>query len=490
MNSKQVDIYIAITTYDRQEDLQLLLDDISRETANKNVHIHVYDDCSPMDYSVERSDIKYDITRYSRNHGKPGYWSIMNDVFRDAETWNFKYFFFLQDDCRLKEGFFELAIQEFNEIEDPQKATLCTFTPQSVYDRTMWSTMKAKDVTYGNRKYIKSNYVDCIFMCPKETLKLMEFKIDVVPKTRFANKIISSGVGQQLTTRLMRLRKTMYCAWSSLIIAHSNESKMNTEERQKNPLSPLIREQETPITLSEMLSFRKEPVTVGMASIKSREKTLEKTIRSLLPQVDSIHVYLNDYDYVPTFVQNNPKITFYLGKIYKDRGDTGKYYGLNSVEEGYYFSCDDDLVYPPDYVEKTVEFLKLASNKVIVTYHGVLLKEGKLENYYRNRKQIHYSHFQRTPIQVHLGGTGVMAFHVKSFKPDLTKFKYPNMADVWVGIQAQEKKIPIICAPRQLNWIKSEEIPMSETIYGSKKNHDVQTRVINEWKLDHGEFVL
>src|SRR5690242_16983226 len=115
---RQTEIYIAITTYDRVESLQLLLDDISRETKGKNVDL-----------------IRYDITRYSRNHGKPGYWSIMNDVFRDAETWNFKYFFFLQDDCRLAEGFFEKAIQEYEEIGDPNKATLCTFTPQSVYER-------------------------------------------------------------------------------------------------------------------------------------------------------------------------------------------------------------------------------------------------------------------------------------------------------------------------------------------------------------------
>lgn len=484
---KSTDIYIAITTYDRPEDLRLLLDDISRETIGKNVHIHVYDDCSPMGNS---ENMKYDYTRYSNNHGKQRYWSIMNDVFRDAETWNFKYFFFLQDDCRLAEGFLDLAIQEFNNIGDTNKATLCTFTPQSVYERVMWSTQKAKDVEYGDRKYIKSNYVDCIFMCPRETLRLLNFKVEPIPLTRFSNKIISSGVGQQLTLRLMKLKKTMWCAYSSLIISHSNDSKMNTEERRKNPLNPLVREQEAPIVLSEILSFKKEPVTVGIASIKSREHILQKVIQSLINQVNSIHVYLNDYDTVPQFLQDNPKVTFYLGKIYKDRGDTGKYFAINKVEEGYFFSCDDDLIYPDDYVERTVEFLKSHNNKVIASYHGVLLNSGILNNYYRDRKQIHYSRFQRLELPIHIGGTGVMAFHVRTFRPDLTRFIYPNMADVWVGIQAQEKIVPILCAPRPMNWIKSEEIPTSETIYGSKKNHDIQTQVLNQWKDVHGEFKL
>lgn len=484
---KNCDIYIAITTYDRPEEFQKLLDDILRETNGKNVHIHVYDDGSPEHYT---DNYMYDLTRYKDNHGKQGYWSIMNDVFRDAENWNFKYFFFLQDDCRITESFFELAIQEYNDILDLNKGTLCTFTPQSVYERTMWGNRKSEDVTFDGKPFIKCHYVDCIFMCPRETLKLLNFKVEPVPVARFTNNVISSGVGQQLTSRLLRLRKTMYCAWSSLIISHSNVSKMNEEERKKNPLTPLIRLREAPLVLSKLLSFRKETVTIGIASIKTREKTLEKAVQSLIHQADHLHVYLNDYEGVPLYLQNNPKITFYLGKIYKDRGDTGKYYALDKTESGYYFSCDDDLIYPEDYVQHTIEFLKAQHNRVIATYHGAILKEGKLNSYYRDRKQVHYAHFQRKPIPVHIGGTGVMAFHVKHFKPNTLAFKYPNMADIWVSIQAQEKKIPIVCAPRPLNWIQSQPTPANETIYGSKKNHDIQTEILNQWKKEHGEFVL
>ncbi len=482
---KATDIYIAITTYDRPEELKALLEDISRETAGKRVHIHIYDDASP-----EPIFVPYDTTRYQNNHGKKGYWSIMNDVMRDAEVWDFKYFFFLQDDCRLTEGFFDLAVDEYEAIPDVNKATLCTFTPQSIYERTMWSTLKAKDVVTTGRKFINCNYVDCIFMCPRETLALLGFRMQPIPMTRFTNEFISSGVGQQLTLRLMRYKKTMYCAYSSLIKEHSNTSKMNEEERKKNPLLPLVRAQEEPIVLSELLSLKYERVTVGMASIKSRMHTLKTTIDSLLPQVDHIHVYLNDYETVPSFLQNNDKITYYLGKIYKDRGDTGKYFAVNGIDDGYFFSCDDDLIYPSDYVQKTIEFLKSKQNKVIATYHGAILNKGVLQNYYRDRKQIHYAHFQRTPIPVHIGGTGVMAFHVHTFKPTIKNFAYPNMSDIWVGVQAQDAGIPIICAPRPLGWIKAMEIPSEETIHGSKLNHDVQTEVLNTWREAHGEFTI
>lgn len=487
MHLKNCDIYIAITTYDRKEDFQALIGDIAREANGKSIHIHVYDDASPEPYAIGTG---YDLTRYGKNHSKPGYWSIMNDVFRDAQLWKFKYFFFLQDDCRLTEGFFDRAIEEYEAIPDKNKATLCTFTPQSIYERTMWTTRKATDVVHNGRYFIKCNYVDCIFMCPQETLRLLNFKIDAVPASRFTNKVISSGVGQQLTLKLTRLQRGMYCAWSSLISAHSNKSKMNEEERKKNPLTPIERENTPQIPLSELLTYKKEKVTVGIASIKSREQSLQKTIHSLIDQVDHIHVYLNDYETVPQYLQNNPKITFYLGKIYKDRGDTGKFYALATVDEGYFFSCDDDLIYPHNYVDNTVDYLKSVNNAVIATYHGAILNNGMLNNYYRDRKQVHYSNFQRNAIPVHIGGTGVMAFHIRTFRPDISLFTYPNMADIWVGIQAQERNIPIMCAPRPMKWIKAEEIPMEETIYGSKSNHDIQTQILNEWKKSNGDFIL
>lgn len=489
---RKCDIYIAITTYDRSEHFHALMDNILTYAHNKDIHIHVYDDKSPRNYACDTTGYGYSVTRYSENHGKKRYWEIMNDVFRDAETWDFKYFFFLQDDCSLTKDFFDLAIQEYEAIGDPTKATLCTFTPESVYERTMWSQKKAEDVKFSHRSFIKCHYVDCIFMCPRETLQLLHFRVEPISVARFTTDNISSGVGQQLTSRLMRFRKGMYCAWSSLIASHSNDSKMNEEERKKHPLTPLVRSYVERMPLAEILTKDLDPlfprVTVGIASIKTREKCLERTVQSLMHQADEIHVYLNDYDKVPAFLQNNPKIKFYLGKIYKDRGDTGKFFYLDKVEEGYYFSCDDDLIYPNDYVEKTINFLRDHDNAVICTYHGALLNKGKLNNYYRDRRQIHYSTFQRNSIEVNIGGTGVMAFHVKSFKPDIPRFKYPNMSDIWVGIQAQEKKIPILCAPRYLKWIKSQETPIEETIYGSKSNHDLQTEVLNQYVEEHGNF--
>lgn len=484
---RKTNIYIAITTYSRPKEFKLLMEDVLRETAGKNVHISVYDDNSSTNYVSKDYNITFDLTKYGQNNGKKGYGEIIHDVFQDAKTWKFDYFFLLQDDCRLVEGFFEKSILEFKKIPDKNKATLNTFTPDTVYHRNMWGKT-AEDID-GN--YLKGNYVDCIFMCPRETLELLDFTVESIPLSRFKfrTNLISSGVGQQLSMRLARQGKSMWNAWSSLIISHSNKSKMNPEEREKNPLTPLIRDRE--YLLSELLEVSRDRVVAGMATIKSRENILANTIESIIDQVDALHIYLNDHDRVPACCIN-PKITTYLGKIFKDRGDTGKFFCLDKelVEEKdfYFFSIDDDMIYPEDYVDKTVSFLIENNNKVIATHHGSLLKKGLIDNYYRDRRQIHFSMFQREPQQVDIGGTGVMAFHTNLFVPDLSKFMYPNMSDIWLSIQAKEQNIPIMLAPKNLGWIKAELLPQEETIYGSKKNHDTQTSAINDFKKKHGEF--
>ena len=721
--SKQCEIYIAITTYDRPKEFQTLMDDISRETKGRNVHIHVYDDASPIKYTDANG---YDLTRYKTNRGKQRYWLTVNDIFRDAETCKFDYFFQLPDDCRLVPGFFDEAIRLWNKIPDKQKICLNTLLIKERLEIQNWTRFKPQEVSISGDRVIKTQWNDMCYLCTSEFFKVLDWKIKEIDERRWLrDKNLSSGVGQQITQRLDALRRNMYHVWDSLVImGGDHDSKMNGIERLRHPhtslhrkekkslgvasvpdrsdslvqtinslydqvdeihvflngykivpkelhkskikiytsqefgdmgdagkffkvgectgyyfsvdddiiypkdyvqktiekiemfgrkyvvsyhgaillnppvhsyykgrkqlhclhkqgndipvhvggtgvmafhtstihvqyedfrlpnmadiwmalacqkkkvgimclareggwitLSSLIDESKTiyanksnhdvqtetvnswknwaihataetvsnEFVLSELLLVKKEKVTIGIASIKSRESALQRTIQSLINQVDHIHVYLNDYDKVPLFIQNNSKITFYLGKIFKDRGDTAKYYAIDKVQEGYYFSCDDDLLYPENYVEKTITYLQSKNNRFIATYHGALLRNGKLSNYYRDRKQIHYSHFQRMPSPVHIGGTGVMAFHIKTFKPDIKAFKYQNMADIWVGIQAQEQKIPIICSPRPLNWIKPIPVSVNEGIFSSKKNHDIQTQVINDWKATHGEFKL
>lgn len=465
-----------MTTHNRPLSLSILLNQINEYSKCYETVIAIYDDASAyatLDICRDTNTKVNYYVGYGVNRGKKEYWKTIHEIFQRASDHEFDYFFLLQDDCELIEDFFTKAIEEYEAIKDPNKASLCTFTPTTVYDRYMWSKNKATDVSYGGRKFIKCNYVDCIFMCPRSTLELLDFTIHTIDPSRFVMRNVSSGVGQQITERLLRSRKTLFCAYSSLITDHSNDSKMNYSERKKNPLFPLIRENKYE---------PRDPVYVGIASIPERVEQLEQVINSLIDQVDFIFVYLNNYSYIPSFL-NHEKIQAILGTAYAgDIGDAGKFWFADTLHNVYYFSCDDDIIYPPDYVDVTVSAIEKTHRKAIVSYHGAILNPTPIENYYKDRIQCHFMIAQEKDVYVHVGGTGVMAYHTDLLKLDvIVDFPEKNMADIWVGLKAQELKIPIICLKHEYKWLKMcMGIEKEKTIYGSKKNHDIQTKVVNE----------
>jgi len=99
--------------------------------------------------------------------------------------------------------------------------------------------------------------------------------------------------------------------------------------------------------------------TANIATLPAREIQLARTVKSLYNQVDYINIWLNDYDKVPSWLSDSKISTQLSNNI----GDMGKF--LFKID-GYYFSCDDDIIYPPDYVK----ILKDRLDGNIVTIHG------------------------------------------------------------------------------------------------------------------------
>jgi hypothetical protein len=65
----------------------------------------------------------------------------------------------------------------------------------------------------------------------------LNYKLEEIPKTRWVgNPNLSSGVGQQITDRLNKLKYGMFHTKSSMVIHGGHESKMNKAERLKTKL--------------------------------------------------------------------------------------------------------------------------------------------------------------------------------------------------------------------------------------------------------------
>jgi hypothetical protein len=213
-------------------------------------------------------------------------------------------------------------------------------------------------------------------------------------------------------------------------------------------------------------------IYASLASIPLRKNVLQSTVNSILPHVDHLHVYLNNYDAIPHFLLNNPKITVAQSQQYGDNGDAGKFWWSNNIN-GYHFVLDDDLIYSQKFFDLLIEKLLYYDNKVVVGIQGatVISNMDKFVNYYKSRTSYHHNMNLTKDTVVHILGTGVLCYHTTIMKVYPTDFKHPNMADIWFGLLGQQNKIPFLCVEHgSNNLITHADIDLSETIFFKSRN--------------------
>lgn len=235
----------------------------------------------------------------------------------------------------------------------------------------------------------------------------------------------------------------------------------------------------------------------GIASIPSRSDCLQKTIDSLINQVDTIGVYFDGYLEVPSWVlKYGEKIKIARSQDQnRDLGDAGKFFWVDEFD-GYYFTCDDDLIYPCDYVEKIISCIEEINKPVVVGWHGSIIL-SPFDNYYdaKSRRVFSFgaSRPQNTPV--HVLGTGCLGFNTKDIRISLSDFKTPNMADVYFAIVAQSQNIPLLVIRHAKGEIIEQEHTQvisinkisANSVKGSRHNtKELQTQLVKErsWRLN------
>lgn len=213
-------------------------------------------------------------------------------------------------------------------------------------------------------------------------------------------------------------------------------------------------------------------ITANIASIPSREKELIKTIDSVINQVDKVNVCLNNY-------KHNPYIHPKVNVIFEDNslGDAGKFMFLDNFD-GYYLSCDDDIIYPPTYI---IDMIPEIDNYGIVSHHGRSFDSFPIANYYKganHRVQCLSENLNYGVTQ--FGGTGVMGFHTDNFNPSFDIFKRANMSDIWIGIEADKQGLTITTLPHSEDYFTYQHI--KHTIWNDKNdNCQIETDIINNY---------
>ncbi|HNX87696.1 MAG TPA: glycosyltransferase [Paludibacteraceae bacterium] len=225
-----------------------------------------------------------------------------------------------------------------------------------------------------------------------------------------------------------------------------------------------------------------------MATMPSRVVALRDTINTILPQCDELNLYLNNFINVPEFL-GHQKIKLYRSQDeWGDIGDVGKFYRVN-LQQGYIFTVDDKIIYPADYVQQMVTTIERAHRKAVVSNHGRLFHKDKPTKsyYFDTAKNFVYS--LAYPLTfVHEIGTGVLAWHSDTCRPDMSWFPHTNMTDIYFSIEVQKRNIPIIIHPHENGWLKlGTKHDENYSIHANCNRKDkFQTSVVNafSWKIN------
>lgn len=167
--------------------------------------------------------------------------------------------------------------------------------------------------------------------------------------------------------------------------------------------------QRTTPEVGEMPSNKRPLISANMATFPDRISFLKRAVDSILPNVDVLRVYLNNYTFIPEFLVH-PKIQVVFGK--EDLKAAGKLFFVPDKRTNeFYFSCDDDFTYTPEFFSRTIEYLD-KNPDVFVGTHGVLIncKPGRTysENYV---KKVSAVITEKRDWEVNVLGTGLMCFN-------------------------------------------------------------------------------
>lgn len=552
---RSFDCLVTVYAYDRPHHLLNLLYDIAREAdaANLSVAVNVIDDNSygcqfaPLNRNIFYNPIQTPRNQYSsdsnesilvpvplplslpcpgsyrfRNverflasrgwnlyiskyrHARRRYWHLVRQVHALLRPVRSRFFLFLPDDDRLSHNFFPNVIRRWELIKDTRKLTLMLHVEETRENVPVWTTYKPHPLGNGISRigWVESGN----FLCTSQFLSFLNWSFPAIPPRRWIdNPPISSGVGATLSELIHSSHFRMFRTDASYV-AHVGitSSKMNAAFRQKGVAALRTKYFADGHDAYEGLLIEAATVTASIASHWVRESSLHSAVLSLAPQVDHINVYLNGYDSTPPFllapyisvVRSNEKATS-LGDI----GDVGKFFWCNNLSTDFHLTADDDILYPPNYVSKLLQFRREFRAPIVVGVHGIRLKQDLLspkvsgrraKGYYASREVWMATERVAEPVAVHIIGTGTMLYKVDEVGeiPIESTFPEPNMADIWFGLFAQRKRLPMMVIPHEEGWVKEVNGTFDDSIYKRSTKHRLSDRAqtqaalsIDEWHI-------
>jgi hypothetical protein len=397
-------------------------------------------------------------------HGKENWWRWVSRIYADQRESNADLFVFLPDDVRLCQNFFKQALSVWSTLVGNKLALNLLKDSRE----RCWGSKIGPLVASGRARL--TGWIDGAFLCCRRYFEQLGWAVPEVDLHRWdKNKHLGSGVYAAVTEKLKG--QHLYGVVRSLLVHVQAPSVMNAAARETVPLKTQA------FVGKEKVKALEQPdlITASMATVPGREASLEQVVQALLPQVDRLNVYLNNFHEIPSCLWH-PQIEAVRSE---DLSDAGKFFWSGAVQ-GYHFTVDDDLLYPDDYVTTLIGAVERHQRKALVGVHGAVLL-APMTSYYKNRLAFHCLSALPSDRPVHVLGTGTLAYHTSTIKLSVSDFKSPNMADLWLSLAAERQGVHRIAIRRMAHWLTLLPTPPGTTIYERFKDQDQeQTKVAHD----------
>jgi hypothetical protein len=196
------------------------------------------------------------------------------------------------------------------------------------------------------------------------------------------------------------------------------------------------------------------PCVATIATIPSRQATFAQVLSVIAPQVDRVFVYLDGFDEVPALLAEYPHVTVIRSEDERLRA-AGRFLCLLHLSEPtVVVSVDDDIHYPPDYVQRLRRALDEAGGDAVVGVHGTRFTPP-FRNYVRDGKTLWFARRLWRTARVDQLGAGTVAFRTDRLLFDVRQWHAFRCDDIMLAGEAKKRGLPLLCIPRRTSWMRS-----------------------------------
>lgn len=210
----------------------------------------------------------------------------------------------------------------------------------------------------------------------------------------------------------------------------------------------------------------------AIATLANRIETFQRVLPVIYAQVDHVFIYLDGYSEPPAFLRGFDRVTVRRAEDTGDLHASSRFLCLQDLSAPtVVVIVDDDIIYPPDYVDRLVYFLQQFEGQAIVGVHGRIFLPPH-ESYVRNAFAIHFAHELKQPCHVHELGTGTCGFISSYLDVDPREWSRTDMDDIIVATEAQRRGLPRITVTRTAGWMKAQAEDQPDSLWVKALTND------------------